>query len=86
MDTYTRVVLTVIAAALTVIAFRGVDPISLAHAAEEIECRFNGGVTVSDFRDSLDVDIDDTVTVEVKQAFSQPGSNSSSPLYIQVVD
>ena len=87
MDLYTRAVLTLIAFALCVIAFRGVfEPVPPAHAAEEVECRFAGPLEISDFRDTLDVDIDDTVQVEVKQGFAQPGSSSSQPMYIKVVE
>lgn len=85
MDTYTRVVLTVIAAALVVIAARGLSPVSVAQAAEDIACTFSNGVTVSDFRDSIDVELD-TVSVKVEQGFNQPGSSSSTPLYVKSVN
>ncbi|MCO4773541.1 MAG: hypothetical protein KDA24_26140 [Deltaproteobacteria bacterium] len=83
MDTYTRVVLTVIAAALVIIALRGVSPIPNAYAGDRLDCRIDGPIEVKGLQD-LRVTIRDTV--EVKQAFSEAGSSSSSPVYIKSVD
>ncbi len=87
MDLYTRAVLTIIAASLAVIAVRGLaSPVSPAHAAEEISCRFGNALEISSFRDDLQVTIDRPLTVEVKQAFNQPGSSRGTPVYVQMVD
>ena len=84
MDTYTKVVLTVIAAALVTIALRGVSPIPEAHAADRLDCRIDGPVEVRGFPDTFRVRITDSV--EIKQGFSEAGSSSSSPLYVRSVD
>ena len=78
MDRYTRFLLTVIAIALTVIAARGISPVAPAYAADTIECRFDGPLTIGDFRDQLDV--------RVEQKSYQPGSSSGNPLYVRTVD
>lgn len=84
MDTYTKSVLTVIAAALVVIALRGLSPIPEAHAGDRLDCRIDGPVEIRGFPDTLKVRITDTV--ETKKAFSEAGSSSSSPLYVRQVD
>ena len=77
-DTYSRIVLTVIAAALVALAVQRADTVvPAAHAAETIECRFSNPLEIRR--------IEGTVAVEVKQGFSQPGTNSSYPLYVQTV-
>lgn len=75
-DRITQLLLGVIALALTIIALRPAIPV--AHAADTMRCTIDGPLVVSDFRDTL--------KVEVSSAFSAPGSNSSSPLYVQVRD
>jgi hypothetical protein len=72
-DTYTRVVLTVIAVALVIIALRGVSPIPVAHAAETMDCRFDGPLQI---RDEIKVKLD---------SYGLPGSSSSSPMYVKTV-
>lgn len=73
VDRYTRAVLTVIAAALLLHLLR--PPVPTAHAADEVRCTVSGPLEVrlSDVRDAI----------EVKWAFGQPGSSSSSPLYVK---
>ncbi len=85
MDTYTRFILTIIAAALVVIAFRGTGAtvIPEAYAADRLDCRIDGPVEIKGLRD-LRVTIDDPV--EIKQAFSEAGSSSGSPMYVKTVD
>ncbi len=84
MDTYTKLVLTVIAAALCAIALRGLEPIPPAHAADTMECEvkgpmeIRGSITIEDFRDKLEV--------EVEQGYAEAGSSSSSPVYVKQVD
>ncbi len=84
MDTYTKVVLTVIAVALSVIALRGFHPVSPAQAADTLECEvkgpmeIRGSITIEDFRDKLEV--------EVEQGYAEAGSSTSSPLYVKDVD
>ena len=83
-DRYTRFILTVIAFALVAIAIRGSSPITPAHAAETIECRFSGGVEISRFSDTLNVEIrkiDDEIELE-----DQRGGSSGSPIYVKSVD
>ena len=84
-DRYTRTVLTVIAIALVVIAFRDVVE-TPAYAATDIECRVEGPIEVKSFNDDLTVKISDQIKVEVEQAFSAPGTSSSSPLHIKAAD
>jgi hypothetical protein len=78
-DPYTRVVLTVIAVALSVIALRGLPlPIPDAQAAETIECRFSDAVRIESFRDAL--------TVKLDAQYDQPGVSSGRPLYVKLVE
>ncbi len=77
-DAYTRFLLTVIAFALISIALRLGSPIPPAYATETMECQFDGPLEIRR--------ISEDVTVEVKQAYNQPGSSSSHPLYIKVVE
>ncbi len=87
MDTYTRIILTVIAAALVLIALRGSNEvITPAHAAEDISCSFSNALEISDFRDKLNVAIEEPLEVEVKQSFGHAGSSSGSPFYIKLVE
>lgn len=85
MDTYTRVILTVIAAALVVIALRGTGTsvIPEAYAADRLDCRIDGPIEIKGLRD-LRVTIDDPV--EIKHAFHAAGSSSGSPVYVKTVD
>ena len=85
MDTYTRVVLTIIAAALVVIALRGGGAPLLpnAHAAERLDCRIEGPVEIKGLSD-LRIRIADAV--EVKQSHSEAGSSASYPVYVKSVD
>ena len=85
MDTYTRVILTVIAAALVVIAFRGLgSPIPSAYAADRLDCRIDGAVEIKGLTDELRVRI--SSPVEIKQSHSEAGSSSSYPLYVKSTD
>lgn len=72
-DPYTRAVLTIIALALCVIALRGLSPVPVAHAAEVTECRFSGPLEISRIGG----------TVEIEQAYGQPGSSSGHPIYVK---
>lgn len=75
-DRYTRAVLTIIAAALVVIALRGLgSPESTARAADTVECHFSGPVEISRINGK----------VELEQAYGQPGSSSSYPVYVKTV-
>lgn len=88
-DTYTRFLLTVIAASLALIALRGWSPVPAAFAGESLDCRLSGSVEISRFSDTLDVKVsrfDSDLDVEVKSGFSQPGTSSSSPVYVKQVD
>ena len=88
-DPYTRLLLTVIAISLAIIAVRGVSPIPAAFAGEVMECKFSGGLEVSRFSDTLDIRVtrfDSDLDVEVKSGFSQPGTSASSPIYVQDVN
>jgi hypothetical protein len=77
-DLYTKVVLTVIAASLLVIALRGtVSPVAPAFAGDSIECRFAGPLKISDFSDTLEV--------KVEHSYSTPGHSSGSPMYVKTV-
>ncbi|MEZ4319894.1 MAG: hypothetical protein R3F61_20455 [Myxococcota bacterium] len=89
-DRYTRAVLTVIAAALSIIALRGLSPIPAAWATETMECRFGSPV---ELRSGAQIRVTDTVQVrmsdEVKvrvESYGAPGSSSSSPLYVKQID
>jgi hypothetical protein len=85
MDTYTRIVLTVIAAALVVIALQGFgSPIPVAHAADRLDCRIDGPIEVKGLTDELRIRIGSPV--EIKQSHSEAGSSSSYPLYIKSTD
>jgi hypothetical protein len=82
MDNYTKLILTVIAVALCVIAVRGLNPVPVAHASSDLECtvdgpmEIKGSISISSFGDDL----------EIKQGYSTPGSSSSSPVYTKIVD
>lgn len=88
-DWYVRMMLTVIAASLAVIAAGQVkNPVSAAYAADSIECRFSGPLEIRDIGGTVDVrirSIDDDMKVETSHAFSQPGTSSSHPVYIRQV-
>jgi hypothetical protein len=88
-DWYARMLLTVIALSLAVIAVGQVrNPIPVAHAADSIECRFSGPLEIRDIGGTVDVrirSIDDDMKVETSHAFSQPGTSSSHPVYIRQV-
>jgi|GEM_PF-3146911 len=85
MDTYTRIVLTVIAGALVVLALQGFgSPIPVAHAADRLDCRIDGPVEIKGLQDRLKVEI--VGAIEVKQAYSEAGSSSSSPMYVKNID
>jgi len=86
IDRYTRAVLTVIAAALVVIATRGQILETPAHAADEIRCTVEGPIEIKSFGDDLEVKVGNEVKVEIDQAYSSAGSSSSSPLYIKATD
>ena len=84
MDTYTKLVLTVIALALCVIAFRGFEPIAPAHAADSIECEVKGPMEI---KGSIAIrSFDDNLDVEIEQAYNEAGSSSGSPLYVKEID
>ena len=89
-DWYSRIMLTMIAVSLAVIAFGQLqNPVPAAHAADTMECRFSGPLQIRDIGGTVDVrirSIDDDIKVEATQAFSQPGTSSSRPLYIQQVN
>lgn len=72
-DTYTRILLTVIAVALCVIALRGTSPVPAAHAAEVMECRFSGPLEISRINGK----------VQLEAAHGEAGSSSSYPLYVK---
>ena len=74
VDRYTRTVLTIIAAALVVIALRGLNPIPPAWAAETMDCRVSGEIEIKRFSDDLKVQVDD---------FNFPGGSSSRPMYMK---
>lgn len=78
MDTYTKTILTIIAAALVVIAARGFDPIPPAQASDRLECTIEGPVEIGGFRDMLKVEVD-------QKAF-EPGYSSGSPVFVKVVE
>lgn len=85
MDTYTRTILTVIAAALVVIALQGFgSPIPQAYAADRLDCRIDGPVEVKGLQNELRVKV--TGEVEVKQSRSEAGSSRSYPLYVKNVE
>ena len=89
-DWYARTMLTVIAGSLAVIAAGQLQsPVPVAHAAETMDCRFSGPLEIRDIGGTVDVrirSIDDDIKVEASQAFSQPGTSSSRPLYVQQVN
>jgi len=72
-DRTTHFLLAVIALAMMIVALRPLVPV--AHAADTLKCTIDGPLVISDFRDTL--------KVEVSSAFSSPGSSASSPLYIE---
>lgn len=82
MDKTTKLILAVIAAALCVIAVRGLNPVPPAYASSDLECtvqgpmEIKGSISISNFGDDL----------EIKQGYAQPGSSSSSPVYTKIVD
>jgi hypothetical protein len=84
-DRYTRAVLTVIAAALVIIAARGQFE-SVAYAADDIKCTVEGPIEIRSFGDDLTVKIANKIKVEVDQAYASAGSSSSSPLHIKMRD
>ncbi len=78
-DTYTRFVLTIIALALVVIAARGLpSPVSVAHATDVVPCRIDGPLEIRG--------IGGQVKVELEQAYGEPGSSSSNPLYVKALN
>lgn len=89
-DWYSRLMLTVIAGSLAVLALGRVkNPVPAAYAADSIECRFSGPLEIRDIGGTVDVrirSIDDDIKVEASQAYSQPGTSSSRPLYVQQVN
>ena len=89
-DWYARVMLTAIAGSLVVLAAGQLrNPVPAAHAGDTMECRFSGPLEIRDIGGTVDVrirSIDDDIKVEATQAFSQPGTSSSRPLYIQQVN
>ena len=72
-DTYTRFVLTIIALSLGVIALRGAA-FTPAYATDTLDCR----MTISSFREEL--------KVKIEQVYGQPGSSSTRPLHVKVVN
>ena len=77
-DVYTKVVLTLIAASLLVIAGRGVgSPVAPAFAGDTIDCRISGPIKIEDFRDTLEV--------KVEHSYSTPGHSSGTPIYVKSV-
>lgn len=85
MDTYTRVVLTVIAVALVAIAAQGFgSPIPVAHAAERLDCRIDGPIEIKGLRDELRVKV--TGALQVEQQHGEAGSSSGYPLYVKSID
>jgi hypothetical protein len=77
LDMYTKTVLTIIALSLMMIALRGPSGlIAPAYAFEKIECRLDGPIKIGSFDDHLEV--------KVSQDFSEAGTSSSRPLYVQV--
>ena len=89
-DWYSRSMLTIIAVSLAVLATGQLqNPVPAAHAADTMECRFSGPLEIRDIGGTVDVrirSIDDDLKVEASQAFSQPGTSSSRPLYVQQVN
>ena len=84
-DAYTRAVLTVIAAALVVIALRGLgSPIATAHAGETLDCRVSGQVEI---RGPVRIEsIGGSSKVQIEQAYGEAGSSSGNPLYVKNLD
>lgn len=75
-DTYTRVVLTVIAAALVAIALRPLGlPIQEARAGDILDCRVQGRIEIDRWPGEI--------SVEAKPSFDAPGT-SSRPFVVQV--
>jgi poly-beta-hydroxyalkanoate depolymerase len=88
-DWYVRMMLTVIAVSLAVIATGQLNnPVPAAYAADSIECRFSGPLEIRDIGGTVDVrirSIDDDMKIETSHAFSQPGTSSSYPVYVRQV-
>lgn len=85
MDNYTRFVLTVIAAALVVIALQGLgSPIPVAHAADRLDCRIDGPIEIKGLHDQLRVKV--SGTIDIDQSHGTAGSSRSYPVYVQTVD
>lgn len=83
-DPYARVLLTVIAVALALIAaHQWLMPTALA--TDTMSCRIEGPIEVRSFGDDLDVTLRGTpqLEVEIDWDYSAPGHSSSSPLYIK---
>lgn len=83
LDTWTRAVLTVIAASLALLA---------AHAwlgnpalADDMECHIDGPIKIDSFGQPIEVRIDNQpLQVETQpHSSSTPGSSSSFPLYVK---
>ena len=87
VDNYTRVVLTIIAGALVVIALRGIgNPIPVAHAAD-MDCDISGSVEITGFRQPLEIKVVDfRDQLELGWSSSQTGASSSQPIYVQTVN
>lgn len=77
-DPYVRVLLTVIAVSLAVIALSGLVPD--ARATDRLQCEIDGPL---DIRIS---DIQDEIQVELEERHGVPGSSSSYPVYVRVQD
>jgi len=85
MDTYTRIVLTVIAVALVAIAAQGFgSPIASAHAADRLDCRIDGPIEIKGLHDELRVRVSGEVKVE--QTHGEAGSSRTYPLYVRTVE
>ncbi len=79
VDRYTQTVLTVIALSLATIALRGGDGlVPSAHAADTQSVRIERAIEIGR--------LPEPIQVEIKQAFSQPGTSSSSPVYVKLVE
>lgn len=79
-DPVVRVLLAVIAVALTVLALRSVP---VAQAVDAVECRVEGPIQIRGPVEVRITDLPSSIQVETTPRYGSAGSSSGNPLYIR---